>query len=1046
MFGEGKWSSNQLKHLWGERPMPYSKEWQKRFKWWMGELLRHFYTPLGSIELAGFTTKEQLSYDEALKGEFRPMPAGTKWGQKWEYAWFKGSICLPQEAAGRRIVILPDMGGEGLVFVNGIAQGSKDYGHDEITLTKCGVPGEIYDIVIESYAGHGPRIENIGPTPPGRIAVPEPPKTQVRVGQSSFGVWEEEAYQLFLDVSTLYKVLICINEKSLRAQEIAKGLRDFTLIVDFEQPYQERVASFKKGRERLKPLLECVNGSTAPLMYIFGQSHLDLAWLWPKAETERKSGRTLATQMALMDEYPNYRFFMTQPPLFEMIKEHYPSLHDRILGKVESGQIMPEGGMWVESDTNLPSGESLVRQLLYGKRYFRETFGIDSKLVWLPDCFGFSAALPQIMAGCGIRYFSTQKLLRFYNDGDPFPFNIFMWEGIDGTQILSHIHKKNNSHIDPEMLIERWENDRNQEEDISTFIFPFGYGDGGGGPTRYHLEYVNRLEDLEGVPRTKMSHPNDFFQDIEERGLPRQTYVGELYFQAHRGTYTSQAKTKKGNRKSEFALREAEFWLTVSQKLANDKYPYVKLEGLWKKVLFNQFHDVLPGTSITRVHREAEEDYATVISQAGDLTNRAVACLLNTEDQVSVFNSLSWTREELIALPEGAMGAKTPDGELLPVQIINDQPYTKVKVPACGLVSLQLTGEAKDTRDRVLAEKHLLENDYLRVSFNDHGQITSIFDKESGLELTKGLCNEMKMYKDVTTAYDAWDLDSMYEDVPVALDHKASMEVMYEGCLVAGLRVRRRLNHSEMTQEITLRSESRRVDFKTTIDWQEDHKLLKVNFPVNIEADEAFNEIQFGYVKRPTHKSRQYDADRFEVCNHKWTALAEARRGFAILNDSKYGVNVADGSINLTLLKAPLVPDMYADRGLQEFTYSFYVWNGSFADSRVAHEAYELNSPVFVRQGGVERQEGSFFRVDSDGIILDTVKLAEDQSGDIILRLYESVKTTTTCQLSTTLPIVEAVETNMLEETKNKLALHNGSIQLVFRPFEIKTVRLKTKN
>lgn len=1040
-----KINSAVLKHLWGSAELPFSKEWGRRIKSWMSELLNHFYIQLGSFELSGFTTMDFLTYDEALKGSFSPMPTGTKWGAKWEYGWFKGRIILPDEAQGRRIVVKIDTGAEGIVFINGENAGSIDHAHEEITITKSGIPGKVYDILIESYAGHGPRIENIGPTPPGRVAVPEPGNTQAIVGNSTYGIWDEEAFQLFIDVSTLYKVLISIDSKSLRAQQLSKALRDFTLIVDFEQPYQKRVQSFKKCRERLKPLLQCVNGSTMPLMYIFGQSHLDLAWLWTKNETERKAGRTLSTQLALMDEYPEYKFFITQPPLFVMLKEHYPKLYERVLDKIKNGQIMPEGGMWVEPDTNLPSGESLIRQFVYGKNFFMEELDIDSKLLWLPDTFGFSAALPQIAAGCGIKYFSTQKIIRNYYEGDPFPYNIFMWEGIDGTQILSHIHKKNNSHIDPEIIIQRWEQDRNQQEDISTFIFPFGFGDGGGGPTRYQIEYAKRLKDLEGVPRTRMSHPNEFFEDIENNKLPDNKYVGELYFQAHRGTYTTQAKTKKGNRKAEFALRECEFWLaTAISKTEGIAYPYDELEGLWKKVLFNQFHDILAGTSIKRVHEEAEADYEMVLEKAKALTQKALSAIVQKSDKTTVFNSLSWDREELIPLPMGVKSVKSQDGNILPVQSISGIYYAKVRVPGCGWTTIEPVNETIKQDFAVKAGEYYLENEYLRVTFNETGQISSIIDKETGIETARGLCNDFRMYKDVTSHYDAWDIDSMYESLPVDLDSSAKIEVLHQGSLEAAIRVHRKLNNSEMTQEITLRSKSRRVDFKTKINWKEDHKLLKVNFPTNIHTNEALHEIQFGYVKRPNHKSRQYDADRFEVCNHKWTAVTEAKRGFAVLNDCKYGVNVSEGSINLTLLKAPLVPDMDADRGVHEFTYSFYLWNGNFEDSDVIREAYNLNSPVYSIEG--DAGEMQIFSVDQKDIILETVKLAEDQSGDIILRLYQSTGATTACNLNTVFAVEKAWETNMLEETDREIDIEQKCIQLNFRPFEIKTVRLKIKS
>jgi len=1030
-----------LKHLWSSKEPPYSKEWNKRIKHWINELLNHLYTELGEMEFEGFTTMEQLSYEQAVNREFYVMPGGTKWGAKWEYGWFRSSIKLPAQSEGKRIVIMPSTGGDGIVFVNGTAAGSIDKAHKDITISMSGSPGTVYDIVIESYAGHGPQIENIGPTPPGRIAVPEPPKAQVMVGRSTYGIWEEEAFQLLIDVTTLYKVLISIDEKSLRAQEISKALRDFTLIVDFEQGYEERVNSFIEARKRLKPVLECVNGSTAPLMHIFGQSHLDLAWLWPKAETERKAARTLATQAALIDEYPEYIFFMSQPPLFIMLKNRYPDLYGRVLKRIKEGRIMPEGAMWIESDTNLPSGESLIRQFLYGKRFFKQEFGIDSVLLWLPDTFGFSAALPQIAAGCGVKYFATQKILRSYYDADPFPYNIFMWEGIDGTQILTHIFKKNNAHIDPEILIERWESDRNQQEDISIFMFPFGYGDGGGGPTRYHIEYASRMKDLEGVPRTKMCHPVEFFGEIEKMRMPLKKYVGELYFQAHRGTYTTQAETKKGNRKSEFALRECEFWLTAANVLCKMSYPYEELEYLWKTVLFNQFHDILPGTSIARVHEEAEADYRMVLDKAGGLTKKALQRMVNGGDKITVFNSLSWEREEIIALPDGVNSVKYPNGEVLPVQNISGTVYARVKIPPCGWVTLEKTHETVEYTGFAKAQKYLLENEYIRVTFNEKGQITSIFDKEAGLETAKGLCNDFKMYRDVTSNYDAWDIDSMYESLPVPLNENAKLEVMYEGSLTAGIRIERNLNNSRMTQEVTLASKSRRIDFNTTIEWNENHKLLKVSFPTNIHCDEALHEIQFGHIKRPTHRSRRYDADRYEVCNHKWTAVTEAARGFALLNDCKYGVSTDGGSINLTLLKSPLVPDMTADRGIHNFTYSIYLWNGAFSESDMIKQAYQLNSPVLTAAGGIGQM--SVFSVDKNNIIIETVKLAEDHSGDIIIRIYESMKTATVCNLYTALPVSYAAQTDMLENIQKEIPCDETRIPLFFRPFEIKTVRIK---
>ncbi len=364
-------------------------------------------------------------------------------------------------------------------------------------------------------------------------------------------MWQEDVYQLWVDVETLYQIRENVDRDSLRVAEIDRALRDFTVIVDYERPRAEMLETVRACRRRLAPLLACVNGSTAPTMFAFGHAHLDVAWLWPLAEMERKIARTMATQLALMAEYPEYKFLQSQPHLYRVVKTRYPELYARIRTAVEAGQLIPEGGTWVEPDTNIPGGESLIRQFIYGRRFFQEEFGVACKLLWLPDVFGYSGALPQIMRGCGIRYFSTQKIFWSYNGGDPFPYNTFTWEGIDGSEVFVHLHNDYSSRTGPAAVIQRW-NERVQKDGFSTRLFPFGWGDGGGGPTRDHLEFLRREGDLEGVPRVIIASPLAYFEDHEAKGWPDERYVGELYFQAHRGTYTSQARTKRGNRLRDF--------------------------------------------------------------------------------------------------------------------------------------------------------------------------------------------------------------------------------------------------------------------------------------------------------------------------------------------------------------------------------------------------------------------------------------------------------------------------------------------------------------
>ncbi len=553
-------------------------QWKSRVKIWKDKLPDMFYRSLGEFELYGFVSKDLITSKDVEKYDFRKMPEGTKWGSKWEYGWFKASIVLPKASVGKRIVLKADTGAESAVYINGENAGAFDHFHKEITLSKSAKPGDRYDILIESYAGHGVRECHSGPTEPGRETVPEPPKNQAVIGKSTFGSWNEEVYQLWIDIETLYQIREKTDKESLRVAQIDEALRQFTFTVDFELEFDEMLETVKKCREDIKPLLECVNGSTAPTMFVFGHSHIDVAWLWPLAETERKCSRTFATQLDLMKEYPEYKFLQSQAHLYLMVKKKYPKLYDKIKEAVARGQFIPDGGMWVEPDTNVAGGGALIRQFIHGKRFFKDEFGVDSKMCWLPDVFGYTGAFPQIMKGCEIEYFSTQKIFWTYNGGEKFPYHTFWWEGIDGTKVLSHIHNDYNSHTKPESVIDRW-NERVQKDGISTRLFPFGYGDGGGGPTRNHLEYLERIENLEGVPKTKMCEPVEFFEDLKETGVPDVKYVGELYFQAHRGTYTSQAKTKKGNRKCEMALREAELWGVAAHVIIILKGCYVNMNN-----------------------------------------------------------------------------------------------------------------------------------------------------------------------------------------------------------------------------------------------------------------------------------------------------------------------------------------------------------------------------------------------------------------------------------------------------------------------------------
>ena len=1013
-------------------------EWSARLETWRKEIKNHFFIKLGSVPLFGFITKEQLSAENAAKRNFKKIPVGTKWGKKWEYGWFKTKIVVPKEASGKRIVFYPGAENESVVFVNGKCIGSTSWGRKEITLALSGKKGQSLNILMEIYAGHWGTRCSRGPVPFGDTGAKDPGKQQ-KVAETYFGIWDEDAYGLWADVETLYGLMKNIDPDSLRAAEIVKALQDFTTLVDFELPYAEKVKTFVEARKRLSGVLKCKNGPTTPEFYAFGHGHLDVAWLWPLAETERKSARTFSNQLELADEYPWYKFLQSEPHLYWMLKNKYPKVYERVKKAVKAGKIIADGSMWVEPDMNIAGGEALIRQCLYGKRFFKEEFGINNELLWLPDVFGYSGSLPQILKGCGVNYFATCKIFWNYYGGDNFPFNTFMWEGIDGSKVLAHLFKDYESSGNPGHVIKSW-NDRAQKTGTSKMLYSFGYGDGGGGPVRDHLEYIQRVKDLEGCPKVKVASPTAFFKQIEKDGLPEVKYSGELYFQAHRGTYTSQAKTKKGNRKGEIALRSAELWSTLAKVKTGLQYPVKEFDNIWRDLLLNQFHDILPGSSIERVYIEAESSYAKLIGDAGRITEKALGNICGKGKGLTVFNSLSWERTGLVAIPSGWKGANDAKGRTVPVQVLDGKKFAEVTVPSCGWSTL-VEDSSNITMPEVKASKTEMENELVRIKFNANGEITEIIDKVSGKNFASGLCNSFKMYKDIPANWDAWDIDSNYTAMPVKLGLKADVSVLSQGPLAAVLKIEKKINNSELVQYVTLRKNSRRVDFMTEVDWKETHKLLKVAFPVNIYATEAVHEIQFGHLKRSNNFSRQFDADRFEVSNHKWSALVEENRGFAVLNDCKYGLNVSGNSINLSLLRAAKAPDENADIGKQSFTYSFYFWNGSFTESGVVREGYELNVPFETAKGssGIHSE----FALDNADIIIDTVKLAEDNSGDIILRLYEPMRTAVIAKLKTCLNIKNAWQCDMLEGKEKALEIEGSSLKLEFRPFEIKTVRLK---
>ncbi len=1035
-------------------------EWTESLKHIENALMRDFYHPLGQIAFEGFVTDQELRIEEAMKMPRQEIIEGEKWGEPWKYAWVFSKINLSKEAKGERIIMNLELGGEATLFVNGETFGTtradwiarKHHYYVDQTLTECAKDSESYEVVCEVYGGHPMPRQQVGSCSTGPVFPEEESKIMeyktATMGNNSYGIWHEEAYQLWLDIMVLREIMECGDQQSFRVEAIEQGIKRLIVAIDMEQPFDKRREIYNEMRTLLKPLMEAKNGSSAATFEAVANSHLDVAWMWDLAVTRRKTARTFAAQIRLLDEYPEMVFIQSQPILYEMCREHYPDVFEKIKEKVKSGQWIIDGAMWVEPDTNLSSGESLIRQFLYGKKYFKEVFDVDSRLCWLPDTFGYTAALPQIIKGCDVDYLTTQKIYWTYNDSERFPYHGFAWQGMDGSRINSYVHMQYESHVNPATIMKHWSN-RMEKDGTGKFFLPFGYGDGGGGPTRDDVEQIRRTRDLEGTPKLNYTTPYQFMSNLEETSdvFERNVFNGELYFACHRGTYTTQANVKRDNRKTEIAMHETELWSALASWINKRPYDGEQIEASWKGVLLNQFHDILPGSSISKVYEDADKLYQEIYCDTDSLIQSALESFVESGEGYTYFNGTSFDREEYVLLPEEfANGARYLDGEEIPHCKTDEGLLGRVAVPAYGHVSLVPT-ESKTTEKQVLITAldnggYKLENNRLIARIESNGTLSQVLSKTSNQSYIAGVGNQFHMYRDVPRKFDGWDIDVMTEQCEVEIsDADVIIQQIMDSELEVALQVNRTIGDSKIQQIISLKADEEKIDFDTTIDWKELHKLLKVSFDTGIRADEAKNQIQFGFIERPTHRTRDCDADRFEVCNHFYTAIHDAYHGAAILNESKYGVSMLNDTLSLTLLKTGAHPEFRTDNHVHHFSYSYTFWNTPWSKSPVVKAAYAYNYPLQL-QKGVTRTE-SYFKTSKDNIILETVKLAEDGSGDLILRYYEAKQGQTKCQISLSIPFSSVEECDMLEHASQPVAVAGNTFEVEFKPFEIKTLRVK---
>lgn len=995
--------------------MPYHYlQTQHRFTTTLNTIERSIYAPLTELHAEAWITPEPVPFVERQSGEHKLLTLGQSWGQLWDCAWFHFTGVVPESAAGQAVALLIDLSGEACIVDE---QGCPVLGlttvNSEFDLS-LGRPGK--RVVPLTLNSSGREVVDLW-ADAGCNDLFGKYRDSGTLKEAHIALYDEEMHQLYHDFEVLHELMTHLSPNKARYHRILAALHKAS---------NELIAYTSEEARRARAILASelakTGGTPSLTIRAIGHAHIDLAWLWPLRETIRKGARSFATVLALMERYPDYLFGASQPQLYQWMKDFYPLLYKKIQARVAEGRWEIQGAMWVEPDTNLSGGEALVRQILYGKLFFREEFSKDPRMLWLPDVFGYSAALPQILKKAGVDYFLTIKLS--WNEYNIFPHHTFFWQGIDGSRVLAHMPPEGtyNSSAAPRALLaaEKSFADKAISEECALL---FGIGDGGGGPGTEHLERLARERNLDGLPPVTQEHMENFFQHIAQDTSAYKTWNGELYLEKHQGTYTTQARSKRFNRKIELALRELEFVATLALTSPGYIYPAQALTTIWQEVLLYQFHDIIPGSSITRVYDESLARYQLLTEQIEQLLGKAQAALLyrTRANSASVLNPLSWERSEWF-------------------QVQGQWRY--VTVPSMGYVTLDITPDNSSARllPPLTASTDVLENDLLKMSFASDGAIQSLFDKEFEREvLARGaFANRLAVYYDEG---DAWDFPIAYDERPPQYFKLEAVSASIDGPQ-AIVEQHYRFGQSTLQQRIILTAGSRRIDFVTVVDWHEQNKMLRTHFPIAIAANEATCDIQFGSLKRPTHHNTVWDMARHEVCAHKWVDLSQWDYGVALLNDCKYGYKLSENVLDLNLLRSPNFPDPHADRGQHEFTYALYPHAGNHIVGSVVQAGYELNVPLRLIEGELQSASTSFAQVQAKNVILETVKKAE-LNDDIILRLYESSGATTRTTLTFNADIVAILKTNLLEEPEERLHHEQKTVVLTLAPFEILTLRVQ---
>ncbi|MUZ71782.1 alpha-mannosidase [Agrobacterium vitis] len=963
------------------------------------------------------------------------------WGEPDGYYWFGGEAILPQGMDGQRIVgrieaafgnVMGRSDPQCLVRIDGMITQGGDANHREFLLTPSAHAGQSFDILIEA----------------GTIEDRRQLGFAVSLHRHDLEV--EDAYydmRVPLDVARL------LAEDDPRRHFILRTLDSAINAVDFRKGNENRFkASLAEARAITAAIYNAADFEEKPVVVATGHTHIDVAWLWRVRETRQKMARSMATALALMEEFPDYRFMYNQCVLLDYLADDYPQLFERIRNHVTTGRFEIEGALWLEPDVNIAGGEALVRHILYGVAYHRKTFGVEPRMVWLPDTFGYSAALPQLMRKSGLDSFVTHKLS--WNDTNRMPDDKLFWQGIDGSKVVAYflttqpydsklINTTYCPNLKPTHVMGTWKRHGQQRLGKELFLV-YGHGDGGGGPTREMLHNIRRMErGIPGCPKVEHGQMRPFFErlitDMQANPEDYPTWVGELYLEFHRGTLTSVAKNKRFNRKAEIALRELETLAVMAERQAGHAYPTQRLRDLWDIIMLNQFHDILPGSSIGAVYEDSDHDYARLFTEAESLRAELLA-LLPTHGGDAVLNVTGHHRAGLALTHEPHASGQTlvlADGSKThAVRLENVPPLSLSTALPCG----------PTPTDAVDVEPFRLANRFLDVVFDPKGRILSLHDKVRGRHVFKPghTANRLQAFRDMPAEYDAWDIDSDFEDQSFEIDDLVSAEIVETGPLRAAIRFEWRYETSRIVQVVSLEADSRKLEFDTFIDWHEHNTLVKTGFPMALNTASIDAEIQFGHVRRATHRNTSWDRARFECSMQRWIDVSEPDFGVAFLNDCKYGYDAKGSDIRLTLLRSPTYPWPDADQGEHRLRYALLLHDG---DKAVVHEAAEdFNIPLQIVSSGQANvvsgdQAPPLLSIETDGITLEAVKQAEAGDG-YILRLWETTGSQRRARIKLGDGITHAALVDLLEENPVAVDMNEEGLDLAFQPFEILTLKL----